>query len=215
MGDRNRFVDQVLRGRDAVDEPELERLLRGQHLVLAHRVRDDQLHRRLRSDQPRRQLGRAPGRDEPEQALGRGDVAHVVRDHPVVAVQRELDAASQHRRVDRGDGRIGKRADASEEVMPGAASFDRLLARLDARELVQIGPAGEAPGLARDDERRELALLELGQQLGERLERAPPEDVGPALARPVVHRHERQGVTPLEVKLRDGVGHARRLSSRG
>jgi len=99
--------------------------------------------------------------------------------------------------------------------MPCAAALDRLLARLDARELVEIRAAREASRLTGDHERREVVLLQLGQQFGERLERAAAQDVRPPLARGVVHRDERHRVAPLEAELRDGVGHARRLSSRG
>ena len=183
------------------------RLLRVQHLVLAHRVRDDQLHGRLRADQPRRELRRAPGRDEAEQAFGRRDVPDLVGDHAVVAVQRELDASAEDAAVDRGHGRVRKLADACEEVVSRAAALDRLLAGLDARELVEIGAAGEAPRLAGDDEGREAALLELGQKPRERLERAAAEDVRPARARPVVHRHERHRVAPVEVELGHRLAH--------
>ena len=127
--DRDRLVDQPLQLDHAIDEAELVRLLRAQHLVLAHRVRDHQLHGRLGPDQPRRELRRAPGGDEAEQAFGRRDVADLVGDHAVVAVQRELDASAEDGAVDRGDGRVRKLADAREEVVSRAAALDRLLAR--------------------------------------------------------------------------------------
>ena len=88
LGQRNRLVDQPFRRHDAVDQADLVGLARVEHLVLAQRVVDDQLHRGVRADELRRQLGRAPGRDEPEQHLRRGDVAHVVGRDAVVAMKR-------------------------------------------------------------------------------------------------------------------------------
>ena len=85
---------------------------------------------------------------------------------------------------------------------------------LDARELVEVGAAAEASGLARDDEGREAALLELGQKPGERFERAAAEDVRPAGARPVIHRHERHRVDAVQVELGHRLAHGSRLSSR-
>ena len=120
------------------------RLLRAQHLVLAHRVRDHQLHGRLGADEPRCELRRAPGRDDAEQAFGRRDVPNLVGDHAVVAVQRELDASAEDAAVDRGHGRVRKLADACEEVVSRAAALDRLLAGLDARELVEVGAAARS-----------------------------------------------------------------------
>ena len=70
----------------------------GQHPVLAHRVLDDELHRRLGADQPRHELRPAPGRDDPEEALREAEVAHGGRDRARVAVERELDARRRGRR---------------------------------------------------------------------------------------------------------------------
>ena len=71
----------------------------------------------------------------------------LVGDHAVVAVQRELDASAEDAAVDRGHGRVRKLADACEEVVSRAAALDRVLAGLDAWKLVEVGAAGEAPGL--------------------------------------------------------------------
>ena len=211
--DRHRLVDQPLRLDDAVDEAELVRLCRVQHLVLAHRVEGDQLHGSLGTCDSRSELRRSPGRDEPEQALGRREVADVVGDHAVVAVERELDAAAEDAAVDRRDRRVRKRPNPAEELVSRAAALDRLLAPLDARELLHVGAAGEAPGLPRDHERREVALLELGQEASQRLERRAPEDVRPAGPRSVVHGHEGDGVDAIQRELGHGLGHGRRLSS--
>ena len=211
--DGHRLVDQPLRLDDAVDEAELVRLCRVQHLVLAHRVEGDQLHGRLGTCDSGSELRRAPGGDEPEQAFGRREVTNVLCDHPVVAVERKFDAASQDAAVDRRDRWVRKRADAPKEVMTRAAALDRLLAPLDARELLHVGAAGEAPRLAGDHERREVALLELRQEASQRLECRAPEDVRPAGPRTVVHRHEGDGVDAIQRELGHGLGHGRRLSS--
>ena len=189
------------------------RLSRVQHLVLAHRVERDQLDGRLRAGDPRHELCRTPRGHEPQQALRRREVPDVAGDDAVVAVEGELDAAAEHTAVDRGHGRVRQRPDPPEELVSGAAALDRLLAALDARKLLHVGPAGEASLLTGDDERREVTLLELGEQARERLERLASEDVRPARARPVVHGHERDGVDAIEVELGHRLGHGRRLSS--
>ena len=211
--DGHRLVDQPLRLDDAVDEAELVRLCGVQHLVLAHRVEGDQLHGRLGTCDSRSELRRSPGRDEPEQAFGGREVADVVGDHSIVAVERELDSASEDPAVDCRDGGVRKRAYPSKEVMARAAALDRLLAPLDARELLHVGAAGKAPGLAGDHEGREVALLELGHEAGQRLERHAPEDVRPAGPRSVVHGHQGDGVDAIQRELGHGLGHGRRLSS--
>ena len=68
-GDRDRLLDEPLRLDDTVDKAELERLLRGEHLVLPHRVEDCELDGGLRPGEPRRELGRSPRRDESQEAL--------------------------------------------------------------------------------------------------------------------------------------------------
>jgi hypothetical protein len=176
-------------------------LLSGQHLVLPHRVQDDELDRGLRAGEAGRELGRAPGGDEAEKAFGRGEVADVVGDHAVVAMQGELDASAEGRSVDRGDSRVRQGTDAPEEVMARAASLDRLLAQFDEGKLVQVGAPGEASRLPGDDEGGEVARLELGQELGERLERSSAEDVRATLAGSVVHRDEGHRVDTFQAEL--------------
>ena len=148
-GDRDRFLDEPLRLDDTIDKAELERLLRGQHLVLPQWVQDCELDGGLRPREPRRELGRSPGRDESQEALRRREVADVVGDHAVVAVQRQLDSAAEGGPIEGGHGRVRECANSSEQVMAGAAALDRLLAPLDERKLVQIGSGGEAARLAR------------------------------------------------------------------
>ena len=122
-------------------------------------------------------------------------------------MQRQLDPAAESGPVECGHGRVRERANSSEQVMAGSAALDRLLAALDERKLVQIGSAGEAARLPRDHESGEIALLELGHELRERLERRSAEHVRASLARSVVHRHEGHGVDALQAELRDGVAH--------
>ena len=72
-----RLVEELDRLEQPVGETELERLRRGQELVLAKRVEHDQLRGGLRPDQARRQLRSAPGRDDRERDLGEADVPDV------------------------------------------------------------------------------------------------------------------------------------------
>ena len=96
--DRDRLVDQSRSGSmTRSTRPSSSACCGGQHLVLPHRVGTVSLTAASGPDEPWRELGRAPGGDEPEQAFRRGEMANVVGDHAVVAVQRELDPASERR----------------------------------------------------------------------------------------------------------------------
>ncbi len=114
----------------------------------------------------------------------------------------ELHAPAETGGVDRRHRWVRERAHPCEELVSGAAALDRLLPGLDPGELVEVGPAREAPGLAREDEGPEVAVLQLGQQLGERFEDRTAQDVRASVAASVVHRHERdravRGVEPFE-----------------
>jgi hypothetical protein len=109
-------------------------------------------------------------------------------------VQRELDPASETGTVDRGDGRVRQRADPAEELVAGAASLDRELPGR-ARKLGDVGPGCEDERLARDDERRPGALLQLGQEPLQRFERGAAEEGRLGVVLAVVDRDERDRVT--------------------
>ena len=102
---RERLVDELDGLEQPVGEAELDRLGRGEQLVLAQRVGHDQLHRRLRPGQPRSELRAAPGGDDREEDLGEAEVADARRDRARVAVQRELEPAAEAGAVDRRHGR--------------------------------------------------------------------------------------------------------------
>ena len=98
-----------------------------EHAVLAERVLDDEPHGRLGAHEPRDQLRAAPAGDQAEEHLRAGEVAHARRDRAVVAVQRDLDAASERRAVDRRERQEGEIAQAAEELVPGLAALARAL----------------------------------------------------------------------------------------
>jgi hypothetical protein len=78
-------------------------------------------------------------------------------------VQRDLDASAEACTVDGGDGRVGQGADPAEKLVPRAASFDRELARR-VRKPGDVGARSEDEGLAREDERGPVALLQPRKQ---------------------------------------------------
>ena len=87
-GEGDRLVDELGRLEQTLGEAQLERLATGQHPVLAHRVGDDELHRRVRAHEARDELRAAPGRDDPEEALRAGKVPDRGRDRARIAMQR-------------------------------------------------------------------------------------------------------------------------------
>src|SRR5207248_4359868 len=91
-------------------------------------------------------------------------------------------------------------ADSPEELMAGAAALDCELAGR-AGELRDVGAGGEDERLSRDDERRPVAVLELRQQLLQRLERRPPEEGRLRVVLAVVDRDQRNALTvPLDLR---------------
>ncbi len=189
---RDRLVHELDRLEQLVGEAVLDRFGPAQHLVLAQRVLDDEADGRLRVDEPRDELRPAPSGDDPQEALRQREVTDRGCDRARVAVKRDLDAAAEARAVDRGDRRERERADAAEEVVPRAAALDRLLARGDLRELVDVRARAEDEGLSGQHHRDPAAGLELADNAGGGLESAAAEDrrFRPVLA--VVHRHERE-----------------------
>ena len=99
--ERQRLVEELDGLEHGVGEALLEGLRPGEHAVLAEGILDDELHGLLGAYELGDELRPAPAGDEPEEDLGAGEVAHGRRDRPVVAVERDLDAASERRAVDR------------------------------------------------------------------------------------------------------------------
>src|SRR2546423_15057228 len=113
-------------------------------------------------------------------------------------MQRELDATAEAGPVDRGDGRIWQRTDASEELVACLAALARKLRGGAERELIEVGSGREEVGLARDHEGGPVSVLELTEDALERLERGPAQDGRLRRAAAVCDRH--QGKRPLELR---------------
>ena len=173
-----------------VGEALLERLRAGEHAVLAERVLDDELHRLLGADEPGDELRAAPPGNEAEEDLRAGEVAYGRGDRPVVAVERDLDAASERRAVDRGERDERKVAEAAEELVPGLASLAGALGG-DLSELVDVRADGEDERLAGEQKPAPVSRSQVAEHLVERAQSVLAEGVRllPVLA--VVHRHER------------------------
>jgi hypothetical protein len=211
--ERERLVDELHRLEERVDVPRLVRLPRVEHAVLAERVLDDEPDRLLGADQPRDELRPAPSRNEAEKDLGAGEVAHGCRDRAVVAVQCDLDAATERGAVDRRDRDEREIAQAPEQLVTRLPAEPCALGR-DLAELAEVGTDGEDERLARQQQSAPVPRPELVEDFLERAKRRLPERVRllPVLA--VVHRHERdrprRRLDPLELELRRRASHARR-----
>ena len=200
--ERKRFVDELHRLEEPIGDPELGHLRTGEHAVLAQRVRDDHLDRRLRSDEPRQELRAAPRRKEAEEDLRKGEVPNCSRHRARRAVQGELDATAETCAVDRRDGRERQRAQAPEQLVSRTCAFDRTVT-CDVRELGDVGACREEERLAGDHRRAVVRAFELSQQPVERLERLLAEErrLRPVLA--VVDRDERDVARTRELELSD------------
>jgi hypothetical protein len=115
-------------------------------------------------------------------------------------MKRELDAAAEAGAVDRRDRRERQGPDAPEELVSRATALERQLARR-AGELGHVRARSEDEGLARDHERRPVAVFELGQQPLQGLERGAPEEGRLRVVLAVVDRDERDvsGARQLEL----------------
>ena len=209
--ERQGVVEELDRVEQRVGEAGLERLRAGQHPVLAERIRDDEVDGALSADEPRHQLRASPAGDDPEEDLGAGEMANARRDRPVVAVQRDLDAATEGRAVDGGERDVRERAERSEELVSGATGLAGALGG-DAAELVDVGAGGEDERLSREQQALPAVVGQLGEDGLERLERLAAERVRLAPVGAVVHRHERDRpgcrVDALQAKARDGLTHS-------
>jgi hypothetical protein len=115
---------------DRVDQPDLERLARGQARAEQH-----QLHRLAHADQPRQEERGALGAAEPGLEVGPLEPRPLRRDHQV-AGHRDAEAAGGRRSVDGGQPRLGRAPDLG----------DRAVNVLE--DLLEHGPVA-APGLGR------------------------------------------------------------------
>ena len=136
-----------------------------------------------------------------------------------VAVEGELEAASERGPVDRRQGGERELAEPPEQLVPGGGTLPRALCG-DPRELRDVRARGEDERLARHDEAAPVARPESAEDVLERPERRLAERVRLAPVGAVVDRHERDRADArhelLQVELRDGIGasHAAR-SPRG
>ena len=179
---RERLVEELHRLEQRVGEPGLESLLRAQHAVLAQRVLDDELHGLLGADELRDELRPAPAGDEAEEDLRTSEVADRRGDRPVVAVQRDLDAAADRGAVDRGDGDERELADPAEELVARFAAEPRALGR-DLSELADVGADGEDERLAGEEQARASRACAAGRARP-RASGAPPRRTCSASASP-------------------------------
>ena len=209
----DRLVDELDRLEQPVGETKFEPLRAVEHPVLLQRVRHDELDRVLDADQARHELRAAPGGKDAEEDLGAREVADGAGNRARGAVESDLDAAAEARAVDRRDGRVGQRREASEQLVPCARAEARLLARADLRKLLQVGARGEDERLAGQHHRDPAAGLELGQELREGLHRRAREKRRLRVVLAVVDRDERERPEPrvdaVELELRDGIAHWR------
>jgi hypothetical protein len=163
-----------------------------QHLVLVQRVADDDLRGLLDPDEVRQDLRAAPTGDEPDRDLGQSQADRAGRDGPVVAVERELEAAAEGRAVDereRGDRGV---LEPLVERVPGLGERQALLAGLQARHELDVGSGQEDERLPGDgDELHVIGGLDLVQRVPQGLEPAGPEGAGLGVVVAVVERDDR------------------------
>ena len=203
--ERQRLVEELDRLEQRVGEAGLVCTAGVEHAVLAQRVLDDERDCLLGADELRDELRPAPAGNEPQEHLGAGEVAYGGRDRPVVAVQRDLDAAAERGSVDCGDGDERKVADATEQLV-SRLTAEPCPIRRDRAELADVRADREDEGLPREEQPAPVARAELVENAFEGAQRRLAERVRllPVLA--VVHRHERDradaGVDALELELR-------------
>jgi len=197
-----RLVEKLHRFEQRVGQAELVGLRRRQQPVLPQWVEHDHLGCDIRADEAGQQLRAAPRRDDRERDLRKADVAHVVRERARRAVERELEAAAERGAVDGRDGGEGQRADPSEQLVSGANTLPRVLGGARAREFVDVGADAEDEGLAREDGRGPVAVLELVEDANGGVERGPAERRRLAMILAVVDRHERDRPDGVQLELR-------------
>ena len=184
-----RSVEQRLGPEDVVDEPELERRLCADHAVLPQRVLDDEADGGLGADEARRELRPAPGRDQPQEDLGKAQVPDVGADRPDVAVEGQLEPATERSSVDRSKRLERQPVDAAEQLVAGATPLPRSLGR-DLWELGDVGARPEASRAARDEEPPPVACPQAPEHLVQRPKRRLAERVRPV--RPTRSRSSRR-----------------------
>ena len=143
---RDRIVEQV-RARDLIDDAGRQRL-RGGH-GLAGRAH---LDRQLRAAQARQPLRAAGAGNDAEQHFRLADFG-VGRHHAVVAGHGDFEAAAERVAVDRGHERLGRVLDAHEPRVRAFGSRQRLLARFQRAEDLDVGARDERRAGADQDDR--------------------------------------------------------------
>src|SRR6266536_1723875 len=142
---------------DLVDRPQLERRRRPQRIP-----RGDDVECRLDPDQTRQALRSARARQDAELDFGQPDLGGR-RGHPIIAGQRDLEAAAESRTMDRRDQRLRESFQCLEHIGKGRR-FRR------PAEFRDVGPGHEGTALARDHDRLDRSvLLPLREPMNDRL----------------------------------------------
>ena len=126
---------------DRVDEAEFERLFSVEGIA-----GKDRLHGALRADQPGHALGAAAAGQQSDLDLGQADRRAGCRD-PVMARQRNLEAAAEGGAVDGGDNGLFAFLDVCARL-----AFRLLVRVLGRAEIANVGAGNECAPLARDDD---------------------------------------------------------------
>ena len=166
---------------------------RRRHLVLRQRVLDDHRDGGVDADQVRQQLGAAPAGDQAEEDLGEGD-DRGRRDRPVLAVQRQLQAAAERRAVDERERRDRRVLQPAEHPVPGLGDLPRLRGIGHRRNAGEVRADGEDERLAGHADRHRGGgvgrdLVQGGVQRGQP---AGAERRGLGVVVPVVERDQRE-----------------------
>ena len=155
---------------------------------------DDELQRLLDADGARQPLRAAGARQDAELDLGQPELAHVLARHPLMAPERQLQAAAQRGAVDGGDDRLVARLDLVDQRRQ-----ERLL---HARgELGDVGAGRKEAARSRQNDGLDAGV---GVGLVEGLLQAHAQRVAERVHRRVVHANDRH--VALLLRFHDGHG---------
>jgi hypothetical protein len=176
-----------------------------EHLVVRQGVLEHDLGGLLGADEVRQQLRAAPARDQAQEALGQGDSGHAGRHGPVVAVQRDLQAAAHGRAVDERERRDSGLLEPGEDAVAEPARLERDAAVGHEADALEVGADGEDERLAGDGDgghprAARLDLVERGVDVGQALR---PEGRRLGVVEAVVERQQRDLAHPVEVEVAD------------
>jgi hypothetical protein len=136
-----------------------------------------QLQRGLDAGEPRQPLGPAGARNDPERHFRLTD-PRVLHGDAVVACHRDLEAAAERVAVNRGDERFADVLDGPEAGVHRRRALERLRARLQRLEDVDVRAGDEGRSRAdQDDGVRRLVLAGAGDRFGDRFRHAGTERV--------------------------------------